>query len=89
MKIKECFSLRQLGANTFVIEAVNVAGGYNKIVTFNSTAAFLWETLYGHEFTLDDLANCIVREYKIEAVDAKQDASTLIDKWKEAGLIDQ
>lgn len=40
MKIKDCFSLKQLEENTFVIEVVRVAGGYNKMVTFNSTATF-------------------------------------------------
>ena len=89
MRIKDFFTLRQLSEDLYVVESLNTTDSYNKIVTFNATAAFLWKVFKGKSFTLDDIANCIVKEYKIEVINAKRDASTLIEKWKEAGLIDQ
>jgi len=89
MRINKNYILRQLGDNTYVIETAVKDINYNKIVTFNHTAAFLWNEFNDKEFTLEEIVNCIIRKYNISQEKALLDASVLIEKWKDAGLIIQ
>ena len=89
MKINNHFILRQLGDNIYVVETINSDKQFNKIVTFNSSAAYLWDLYYNEEFTIEEVAKSIVDKYGIDRNKAGLDAKELIEKWKAAGLIDQ
>lgn len=89
MKIKKGFVLRQLLGEYVVtgegLERVN----FNKIISLNATAAYLWEQVQDKDFTVEDLANFLTEKYEVSAEIALKDSQTLADSWKEAGLIDE
>ena len=89
MKIKKGFVLRQLLGEYVVtgegLERVN----FNKIISLNATAAYLWEQVQDKDFTIEDLANLLTDKYEVSAETALKDSQTLADSWKEAGLIDE
>ena len=89
MRINHNFVLRQLGDNIYCIETIDKGMAFNRIVTFNSTAAYLWNSLYDREFFVEDVVESIILEYGVEKHIAKQDALDLMEKWKAAGLIIQ
>lgn len=62
---------------------------FNKMLSLNSTAAFLWEKFYGIEFSLDDMADALTDAYVVERDIALKDSVALIKAWKNAGVLDE
>lgn len=89
MKIKTGFKLRTIVGEHIItgegVERVN----FNKIITLNETAVYLWENLVGKEFTEDDVVKLLTDEYEVTEEVARKDVKNLLSKWEEAGLLDK
>ena len=86
MKIKNGFILREMCGEHIVaaegLEHIN----FNKLISLNSTAAFLWEALVGKEFTDEQMAQLLVEEYGIDMELALTDSRKLMQSWLDAGI---
>lgn len=86
MKIKKGFVLREMCGENIVsgegLEHIN----FNKLISLNSTAAFLWKALEGKEFTVEQMAQLLVDEYEIDMELALKDSQNLCNSWIEAGI---
>lgn len=87
MKIKKGFVLREMCGENIVtgegLEHIN----FNKLISLNSTAAFLWKKLADKdEFTAEDMAQLLVEEYEIEMDLALTDSKNLCQAWIDAGV---
>lgn len=69
------------------LRAKNVAD-MTKVLSFNETSNFLWESLQGKEFTLDDVAQALTGTYDVSDEIARQDGEKWVNQMKELGLID-
>lgn len=87
MKILEGFRLRKLGNEHIIIGEGLQQVNFNKMVSLNETAAFLWYKLEGRDFTVEDMADLLCGEYEVSREVALKDAAFLAEKWLEAGLI--
>ena len=86
MKIKNGFVLRQMcGENIVTAEGLEHIN-FNKLISLNQTAAFLWEKVAGKEFTAEEMAQHLVEEYGIDMELALTDAGKLAQAWIDAGL---
>ncbi|MBO7416019.1 MAG: PqqD family protein [Bacteroidaceae bacterium] len=88
MKIKEGFTLRTLCGEHIVVGEGLDQVNYNKIISLNNSAAYLWEQVQGKEFTLEDLATLLTDQYEVSADKALQDVKRMISSWQELGLIE-
>lgn len=88
MKTKTGLELRELCGEKVIVaeEAMNV--DFSRVVHLNESAAFLWETLSGREFTESDMADLLCREYRVERSDALADCRELTVRWREAGIVE-
>ena len=59
---------------------------FNKLISLNATAAFLWEKVEGKDFTIEEMAQHLVEEYGIEMELALTDAGKLAQAWIDAGI---
>jgi len=88
MIIKPGFKLRPLG-NEFIlvgegIEQIN----FNKMITMNETAAYLWQKVQnGQDFDAAKLADLLTQEYEVSYEQALQDAQATIESWQNAEII--
>ena len=88
MKIIEGFRLRDvMGQATVIGEGVNQVD-FNKLITLNSTAAYLWEMVEGKEFDVMTLAGLLMDKYGIDNDLAMRDAQSIADKWSQIGLVE-
>ena len=88
MRIKKGFVLRELlGEHVITGEGVERVN-FNKIISLNSTAAYLWESVKGADFTAESLADLLTEKYEVSKERAFEDSQALIDAWKEAELIE-
>ena len=86
MKIKNGFVLREMcGENIVTAEGMENIN-FNKLISLNSTAAFLWKNLEGKEFTVEEMAQMLVDEYGIDMELALTDSRNLCKAWTDAGI---
>ena len=88
MKIKNGFTLREMCGENIVaadgIENIN----FNKLISMNATAAFLWKAVEGKEFNVEEMAQFLVDEYQIDMDLAMKDSEDLCKAWIEAGIVE-
>jgi hypothetical protein len=88
MKIIEGFRLRDvMGQATVIGEGVNQVN-FNKLITLNNSAAFLWKQVEGKEFDDTTLADLLVEEYGIDRELAEKDSKAIAAQWLDAGLVE-
>lgn len=88
MRIKKGFVLRELvGQKIVTVEGLEQID-FNKLVSLNSSAAYLWEHLVSREFDLETMVDLLLERYDIERSVALKDARALLDNWKSIGLIE-
>lgn len=88
MRIKKGFVLRELVGQKIVTGEGLEQIDFNKLVSLNSSAAYLWEHLVSREFDLETMVDLLLERYDIERSVALKDARALLDNWKSIGLID-
>ena len=86
MKIKKGFILREMcGENIVTAEGLEHIN-FNKLISLNSTAAFLWNKVADKEFTAEEMAQHLVEEYQIDMELALKDSEALCQAWINAGV---
>lgn len=81
--------MRKLGREHIVVAEGSGLVNFNKMVSFNDTAAYLWEALSGKEFAVEDIRQLILDRYEVDGRTAAADAAKLARDWAEAGLIEE
>ncbi len=88
MQIKRGFVLREVCGEWVVsgesLEQIN----FNKLVTLNASAVFLWKQVENQEFDARKLADLLVEKYGIRKEVALHDALALCEQWEKAGVIE-
>ena len=86
MKIKEGFILREMcGENIVAAEGLEHIN-FNKLISLNESAAYLWKELYGKEFSIEEMAELLIARYGIDKELALKDSANLCEAWKNAGI---
>jgi hypothetical protein len=86
MKIKEGFILRQMcGENIVAAEGLQNIN-FNKLLSLNESAAYLWQELADKEFTLEDMAELLISRYGIDKQLAMTDSENLMKSLVEVGV---
>lgn len=93
MKTIEGFRLRKLGNEYILVGESMALINFNKMITLNETAAFLWqkaeETTRSHgSFEVSDLCKPLCDEYEVSPAQAMTDVEATVASWREAGIIE-
>lgn len=88
MRVKKGFVLRELAGEKIISGEGLEQIDFNKIVTLNSSAAYIWEYISDREFDLETMVDLLLDRYDIERSVALQDSRRLLDDWKSIGLIE-
>lgn len=86
MKLIEGFRLRNVMGQPTVIGEGVAQVDFNKLITLNHTAAYLWEQLEGKEFDADTVASLLLERYDIPEDTASKDAEAICRQWLDNGL---
>lgn len=85
MHLKEGFILRELGDEHIVIGEGETVD-FQRLVSLNASAAFLWRSIEGREFEVADLTALLLEEYEVDPPEAAEAAEDIARAWLEAGL---
>lgn len=88
MKTKTGFTLRPLGKDYILIADSIEQVDFNKMITMNQTAAFLWNKALLQEFDATIMAQWLQEEYDVSETQALADAQTTLESWRKAGIIE-
>ena len=89
MRIKKGFVLREMcGENIVVGEGLEHID-FNKLISLNSTAAFLWKELVDMEFDIETMAKLLIGRYGIDKELALKDSTNLCQAWINAGVAEE
>ncbi len=86
MRISDGFTLRTICGEHVVIGEGLAQVNFNKMLSLNATAAYLWEQVQGKDFTVEDLVTLLTDKYEVLADQARQDALKLVQMWQEQGV---
>lgn len=89
MKIIDGFILRTLVGEHIVTGEGLKQINFNKIVSLNESAAYLWEKVEGKEFTVKTLTDLLLEKYEVDEKTASEDAAALAKSWIEAGIVEE
>ena len=89
MKIIDGFRLRTLGEEYIVVGEGLGQVDFNKMISLNASTAYLWESVEGKEFSVEDLTQLLLDRYEVEEAVAAADAAKLARAWLEAGIISE
>jgi hypothetical protein len=89
MKIKDGFTLRSLCGEHIVIGEGLDQVDYEKIISLNGSAAYLWEQVQGREFSIEELVSLLTDRYEVSEDRAQEDVKRMVATWQEQSLIEQ
>jgi len=88
MNVKNGFKLRPLGREFILVGESVEQVNFNKMITMNETAAYLWNKVAdGRDFDARLLADYLTEEYEVSDEQALKDAQMTVETWQNAGII--
>jgi hypothetical protein len=86
MKIKAGFILREM-CGEYIVAAEGLENiNFNKLISLNESAAYLWRELSGKEFSIEEMAELLIARYGIDKELALKDSASLYEAWIKAGI---
>ena len=87
MKIKEGFILRSICGEFIVVGEGLAQVNFNKMLSMNESAAWLWKEIEGKEFTRQDLVGLLLDKYEVTEEQASADVDKLVNTWLKEGVV--
>ena len=87
MKIKEGFILRSICGEYVVVGEGLTQVNFNKMLSLNESAAYLWKEVLGMEFTRQDMAQLLLDKYEVTPEQAAADVDKLLAIWTREGVV--
>ena len=88
MKIKDGFTLRTICGEHIVIGEGLAQVNFNKMLSLNGSAAYLWEQLKGKEFTEEDAVKLLTDKSEVTPERALEDVKKLLEEWKKQDVVE-
>lgn len=87
MRFKDSFEFRDVCGEKVLIAKGLENIDFGALINLNATAADIYTTFLGKDFTSDDVVDYITKEYDVDAETATRDVNTLLRQLTEAGVI--
>ena len=80
MRIKEGLEIRNIAGEKVLIMQGRYGVDMTKVISFNTTAEWLWNSLYGQTFSSEDVSRLLIERFQVDAETAEVDAKKWIDQ---------
>lgn len=87
MRIIDGFKLREVCGESIVVPEGRALVNFNKMISLNETAAYLWKNVEGKDFDVSTLKQLLLDAYDVEEERAAVDAAAIAQKWIENGIV--
>lgn len=86
MKVKKGFTLRNVCGENVIVSEGKENIDFSNLICPNESSAYLWKNVQGKDFTAEDLAVLLTKEYEVDYKTALLDSENLMQQWAEAGI---
>ena len=86
MKLDNNFTLKNIAGEYLIISDSSHQVDVANLISFNETAAYLWEQLVNKDFEIKDVESLLIEKYNIDAELANKDAIAFVNMLKENTL---
>lgn len=87
MRAKANLKLRKVGGRYMLVDVSDRDANVTNVYTLNDTAAFVWHLLSEGDTDMESLTAAVCENYDVDSATAGADLRTLIDTWRQAGLV--
>ena len=85
MRINEKIKIRNVaGEHIAMLHENNLM---TRVVAFNETALYLWNSLSNKDFTVDDATCLLLEKYDVDEATARNDAAKWVKNLEDNGLL--
>lgn len=88
MNTKTGFRIREVCGEKIIVAEGKENIDFSNIISMNDSAAYLWNSVEGKEFTIDTIVKLLLEIYDVDEETAKADSLTVIRQWADAGIIE-
>ena len=88
MKIKEGFILRTICGEHVVVGEGLAQVNFNKMLSLNESAAWLWQEVSGKDFSREELVQLLLGRFEVSQEQASADVDKLVDTWIKEGVVE-
>jgi len=88
MQIKKGLEIKNIAGEKVLIMQGHVGVDMTKVISFNATAEWLWNTLHDRPFTQKDVVGLLTERFQVEAETAEVDAKKWIDQLIQCNAIE-
>jgi len=88
MQIKKGLEIKNIAGEKVLIMQGRVGVDMTKVVSFNTTSEWLWNTLYDRAFSLEDVTLLLTDRFQVKAGTAEADAKNWVDQLKQCNAIE-
>lgn len=85
MKINEKIKIRNVAGEQ--IAMLHDKNMMTRVVAFNETALYLWNSLLLKDFTVEDVINLLLEKYDVDEATAKNDAAVWVKNLEDNGML--
>lgn len=89
MRIKKDFNLREVCGEYIIVAEGKENIDFCNIISMNESSAYLWKEIQNQDFEAEDLAELLVNQYDVDKATALRDATTLMQQWFDAGIVER
>lgn len=80
-------TVRRLGKESMLVAESPELIDFDRLVTLNDSALYVWESLPQSGFDVETLVRLLADRYEVEEEVARRDSSELLEVWLRAGLV--
>lgn len=88
MRLKKGFALQRLCDENIIVAYGPGNIDYTRVISLNESATLLWRWAEGRNFSAEEMADALTREYAVERQTALRDVARMLDKWNSLGLLE-
>lgn len=88
MNTKTGFRIREVCGEKIIVAEGKENIDFSNIISMNDSAAYLWNSVEGKEFTIDTIVKLLLEIYDVDEETAKADSLMVIRQWADAGIIE-
>lgn len=80
--------MRRLGKETMLVAESLDLIDFDRLISLNDSAAYIWGTLPASSFEINDIVKILTDHYDVDFQTALKDAKELVEVWINAGIIE-
>ena len=79
--------MREMAGEHIVVIQGRYGADMTRVISFNPSSLYLWDSLQGRDFEIEDVVNLLQERYEVDQETARRDAEAWVEQLKSCHLI--